>query len=95
MSGGASATARPGGVRIARLNVGPAALGQPSCLHWLDIHLDRPQTRIWGTEHGWVLRGGNPDTAGDHIFTYRHEGNHGLIRAALNGGPLGPPLVPS
>ena len=92
MSGGASGHARPDGVRIARLDVGPAARGQASGRHWLDIHLDDPQVQIRGAEHGWALRGVNPDSAGEHFFTYRHEGNHGPIRAALDSEPLGPPL---
>ena len=29
-------------------------------------------------------KGDNPNSRGDHWWTYRNEGNHGLIRAALS-----------
>ncbi len=31
------------------------------------------------------VQGDNPKRWADHWFTYRHKGNHGLIRAALAG----------
>ena len=71
--------------------IGHGGLGLQAPTNWIDVALDAPEVQIWGAEHGWALRGDNPDSAGDHWFTFRHEGNHGLIRAALAGEPLEPP----
>ena len=59
--------------------------------NWVDIVLDNPDVQIWGAKYGWSLRGDNPDSIGDHWFTYQHKGNHGLIRAALDSTILDPP----
>ena len=59
--------------------------------NWVDVVLDDPDVQIWGAKHGWALRGDNPDSIGDHWFTYQHKGNHGLIRAALDSTILDPP----
>lgn len=65
--------------------------------NWHDIDLDHPPTQSWGRRCGWDLQGDNPDSRGDHWFTYKHPGNQGMIRAAL-AGRLGtvlpwPPLM--
>ncbi len=58
---------------------------------WTDIDLDDLLTQTWGRQYGWDLRGDNPDSKGDHWFTYRHDGNKGMIQAALAGTLPGRP----
>ena len=70
--------------------IGLAGLGaRPN--NWIDVALDDPQVQRWGATRGWHLAGDNPKQWADHWYTYRQPGNHGLIRAALNGDPLDPP----
>lgn len=73
--------------------IGRSGLDGETLSNWIDVVLDDPDVQVWGAEHGWALRGDNPDSIGDHHFTYRHEGNRGLIRAALAGEILDPPHV--
>ncbi len=65
--------------------IGLEGLGGACPENWTDIALDDPKTQTWGASHGWHLQGDNPKQYADHWFTYRHEGNRGLIRAALAG----------
>ncbi len=51
--------------------------------NWKDVDLDHLGTQAWGRKKGWDLQGNNPDSIGDHWFTYKHPGNRGLIRTAL------------
>ena len=53
--------------------------------NWKDIDLDDPDTKAWAWGKGWEVAGDNPESIGDHWYTYNHHGNHGLIRAALVG----------
>jgi len=76
----------PGGLYAPTL--GQGGLGDGALANWHDIDLDDPATQEWGRERGWDLAGDNPDSRGDHWFTYRHPGNRGLIRAALKGDKL-------
>jgi len=62
--------------------------------NWIDIALDHSEVQLWGASHGWHLQGDNPKKYADHWFTFRHAGNHGLIRAGLGGTPLEPPVRP-
>jgi hypothetical protein len=71
--------------------IGRSGLDGETLSNWIDVVLDNPDVQVWGAEHGWALRGDNPDSIGDHHFTYCHEGNRGLIRAALDGEVLDPP----
>ncbi len=64
--------------------LGQNGLGKDAPPNWRDIDLDDPTTQAWGREQGWNLKGDNPNSRGDHWWTYRNEGNHGLIRAALS-----------
>ena len=73
--------------------IGRAGLDGKVLNNWIDVVLDDPDVQIWGAKHGWALRGDNPNSIGDHWFTYKHKGNHGLIRAALDGEVLDPPHV--
>ena len=73
--------------------IGRAGLDGKILGNWIDVVLDDPNVQIWGAKHGWALRGDNPNSIGDHWFTYKHKGNHGLIRAALDGEVLDPPYV--
>ena len=71
--------------------IGLKGLGVSAPANWIDIPLDDMQAQLWGAGHGWHLQGDNPKKWADHWFTFRHEGNHGLIRAALDGQRLDPP----
>ena len=73
--------------------IGRAGLDGKILGNWIDVVLDDPEVQIWGARNGWALRGDNPDSIGDHWFTYKHKGNRGLIRAALDGEILNPPHV--
>ncbi len=65
--------------------IGLEGLEGASPENWSDILLDDSDVQAWGASRGWHLQGDNPKKYADHWFTYRHEGNHGLIRAALVG----------
>ena len=75
--------------------IGLEGLGGDAPKNWTDIVLDDPEVQTWGVSKGWHLQGDNPKKYADHWFTYKHKGNHGLIRAALgiNNGILNPPQV--
>ncbi|HDZ74359.1 MAG TPA: hypothetical protein ENH55_16665 [Aurantimonas coralicida] len=70
---------------------GLRGLGSGAPDNWIDIALDDPEVQLWGAIHTWHLQGDNPKKWADHWYTYRHAGNHGLIRAALAGEFLDPP----
>ena len=76
---------------LAKPPIGLEGLGPGAPTNWTDIALDDPEVQLWGARHGWHLQGDNPKKWADHWFTFRHQGNHGLIRAALAGEPLDPP----
>ncbi len=72
--------------------IGRNGLCGESLSNWIDVILDNPKVQDWGLlDHGWQLCGDNPDSIGDHWYTYKHKGNHGLIQAALDGKLLSPP----
>ena len=71
--------------------IGRNGLDGKSLSNWVSVVLDHAEVQDWGLDHGWQLCGDNPDSIGDHWYTYKHKGNHGLIRAALGGKPLNPP----
>jgi hypothetical protein len=67
--------------------IGLTGLGIPEP-NWIDIDLDDEESQARGARRGWHLQGDNPEQYADHWYTFRHPGNHGLIRAALAGEPL-------
>jgi hypothetical protein len=71
--------------------IGLDGLGGATPENWIDIALDDPEVQVWGASHGWHLQGDNPKQYADHWFTYKHKGNRGLIRAALDSEILNPP----
>ncbi len=56
--------------------------------NWMDIHLDNREVQKWGVERKWQLRGDNPNSIGDHKFTYINKGNWGLWKSILNNEDL-------
>ena len=65
--------------------LGRYGLGGEGLDNWKDIDLDDPNTKAWAWGKGWEIAGDNPESIGDHWYTYKHHGNFGLIRAALGG----------
>ena len=65
--------------------LGQRGLGKDAPSNWRDVDLDDPADQAWGRDRGWNLKGDNPESRGDHWYTYRHEGNWGMIRAVLEG----------
>ena len=53
--------------------------------NWKNIQLDSLTYKSWGKEHGYDLRGDNPESYGDHHFSYLHIGNHQLYRDIFRG----------
>jgi len=52
-----------------------------------EVQLDDKGTQqFYRRQYGWDLRGDNPDSIGDHRFSYLHEGNWPLYRTFLRQG---------
>ncbi len=61
--------------------------GPPSAHNWQNFALDRsPLLRRWTEEHGLPpLAGDNPESMGDHLYSFENEANWPLYRAIFSG----------
>jgi len=65
--------------------VGNTPLGLLASLNWTDLPLD--DANFQGTMrelYGWDLAGDNPESVGDHWYSFEHEENWPLYRAILD-----------
>ncbi len=54
-----------------------------------NVFFDSPDDqRRMKLKHGWNIRGDNPDSVGDHAYSFKHEGNHDLLRYFLEHGMI-------
>lgn len=68
--------------------VGQVGMGDPPP-NWHDLVLDDPDLQFgWGLEHGYDLRGDDPDGVGDHWYSYEWAPNWELYRNILSGADL-------
>jgi len=51
--------------------------------NWKDYQLDSEKTRLWGKQKGYDLRGDNPNSIGDHHYSYTWTPNWELYRDIL------------
>lgn len=55
--------------------------------NWLDYQLDSEERQEWGKYRGYDLRGDNPDSMGDHRYSYTWLPNWKLYRYILGATP--------
>ncbi len=65
--------------------IGQRGLGRDAPANWLEIVLDDRDWQDWGRTKGWVLRGNNRWSLGDHWYSYEWRGNWPLYRQFLKG----------
>jgi hypothetical protein len=54
--------------------------------NWIDVVLDAPEHWLWAAEeHGWHIRGDNPEKYSDHCFSYEWSGNYEMFRQVMSG----------
>lgn len=58
--------------------------------NWVDIPLDDPTFKAKAHQFGYDARGDNPDSIGDHSYSYNFPGNWELYRDILNDKCLMP-----